>query len=326
MHPDHVGGARDIAELDRRAGASGPRGFRPVRSCVWGRAIGARAAGYWLAHGIPPETTENIVEDAGDLREAVHWRPDPVSLDAGDEVDGWRVEVLRGHADGHIVLVRDGVLIAGDTLLAGSRRRSASIRSPGPTRWATTSRRSRASRRWTPRIAYAGHRTPILDPAGRAREIRAHHEERLDRTRAALADGAADAVRGVACALRRAICRRSCAGSRLAEALAHLERLARRTGRAGRRRVRDGLIPLRHGAASHRRSRCAGKLPRARGDAAAARRGRRSRFASRPARRARRAGHPGRRVDDLHAPDASSTVSTRRCGQFAAPSSARAPG
>ena len=29
---------------------------------------------------------------------------------AGDEVDGWRVEVLRGHADGHIVLLRDGVM------------------------------------------------------------------------------------------------------------------------------------------------------------------------------------------------------------------------
>ena len=41
------------------------------------------------------------------------------SLDAGDEVDGWRVEVLPGHADGHIVLERDGVVIAGDTILMG---------------------------------------------------------------------------------------------------------------------------------------------------------------------------------------------------------------
>ena len=50
---------------------------------------------------------------------SVHWVEGPELLDAGDEVDGWRVEVLRGHADGHIVLLRDGVMIAGDTILGG---------------------------------------------------------------------------------------------------------------------------------------------------------------------------------------------------------------
>ena len=35
----------------------------------------------------------------------------------GDAVDGWEVVLLPGHADGHLGLVRDGVLIAGDALL-----------------------------------------------------------------------------------------------------------------------------------------------------------------------------------------------------------------
>ena len=48
----------------------------------------------------------------------MHYAPAPELLEAGEDVDGWDVEVLRGHADGHIVLHRDGVLIAGDTILA----------------------------------------------------------------------------------------------------------------------------------------------------------------------------------------------------------------
>ena len=68
---------------------------------------------------MPGLTLDGVARESERLRSAVHWFEGPELLDAGDEVDGWRVEVLRGHADGHIVLVRDGVLIAGDTLLSG---------------------------------------------------------------------------------------------------------------------------------------------------------------------------------------------------------------
>ena len=58
--------------------------------------------------------------------------------------------------------------------------------------------------------------------------------------------------------------------------------------------------------------RAPGELPRARGDAAPARRGRRRGAQARAARRPRRARHSRRRVDDVHAPDARCTASTRR--------------
>ena len=63
-----------------------------------------------------------------------------------------------------------------------------------------------------PRVAYSGHEDPVLDPAGRAREIRAHHLERLQRTIAALGpeplsayDGFARVVRGAAVAAAAAL-------------------------------------------------------------------------------------------------------------------------
>src|SRR5437870_1111610 len=41
-----------------------------------------------------------------------------LGLPGGDRVDGWEVLWLPGHADGHIALLRAGVLVCGDILLA----------------------------------------------------------------------------------------------------------------------------------------------------------------------------------------------------------------
>jgi glyoxylase-like metal-dependent hydrolase (beta-lactamase superfamily II) len=188
LHPDHVGGARDVAGL---TGAPVHQGREDFAQCelVWGRVNGELLRAYWLAQGIPAETTTGIVEDSGRLREAVHWQPGPRLLDAGDEVDGWRVEVLRGHADGHIVLVRDGVLIAGDTLLNGITPAIGLYPEARPDPLGDYFETLARIEQLASRVAYTGHRTPIADPAARAREIRAHHEDRLDRTQAALARG-----------------------------------------------------------------------------------------------------------------------------------------
>src|ERR671929_64496 len=43
----------------------------------------------------------------------------PRLLREGDVVGGWEVLWLPGHADGHIALAREGVLVCGDVLLAG---------------------------------------------------------------------------------------------------------------------------------------------------------------------------------------------------------------
>jgi glyoxylase-like metal-dependent hydrolase (beta-lactamase superfamily II) len=188
LHPDHVGGARDVAEL---TGAPVHQGREDYAQCerVWSGATGEGLRAYWLAQGIPEETAAGIVEESSRLREAVHWQPDPRLLDPGDELDGWRIEVLRGHADGHIVLVRDGVLIAGDTLLNGITPAIGLYPEARPDPLGDYFETLARIEALSPRVAYTGHRDPITDPAARAREIRAHHEDRLDRTQAALAGG-----------------------------------------------------------------------------------------------------------------------------------------
>ena len=118
MHPDHVGGAADVAAVRARRCC---RGGRTTSSAcnAWGDRNPQRFVDYWVSHGMPAEDVAGIARESERLGHAVHWVRDPQLLDAGDEIDGWRVEVLPGHADGHIVLLRDGVMIAGDTILGG---------------------------------------------------------------------------------------------------------------------------------------------------------------------------------------------------------------
>ena len=91
------------------------------------------------------------------------------SLEAGDEVDGWRIEVLRGHADGHIVLLRDGVMIAGDTILLGITPAIGLYPNSRPDPLGDYLETLARIEELAPRVAYAGHKDPIEDPAGRAR-------------------------------------------------------------------------------------------------------------------------------------------------------------
>jgi glyoxylase-like metal-dependent hydrolase (beta-lactamase superfamily II) len=232
MHPDHVGGARDVAEL---TGAPVFQGRDDYAQCVraWGEYEPQQFIGYWLAHGVPGTEAEAHLRESKRLVESVHWARDPELLDEGDELDGWHVEVLRGHADGHVVLHRDGVLIAGDTILEeitpaiGLYPRSR----PDPLGdyFITLGRIEELA----PRVAYAGHKDPVADPAARARQIRAHHEDRLARTVGAL-DGRPQNGYQVSLSLFPGELPPSLRRFATAESLAHLEWLVR-DGRAERR-------------------------------------------------------------------------------------------
>ncbi|HKU58362.1 MAG TPA: hypothetical protein VJP39_02055, partial [Gaiellaceae bacterium] len=89
-------------------------------------------------------------------------------------------------------------------------------------------------------MAYTGHRSKIDDPASRAREIRSHHVDRLTRTRAAL-DGVPKTAYEVSLALFPGDLHPVQRRFALAEALAHLERLAY-DGRITR--ADGGYVPL----------------------------------------------------------------------------------
>src|SRR5919198_53077 len=117
MHPDHVGGAEAAAAA---TGAPVVQGRVDYAQCerVWGSEDWPeRIADWFTLNGVPPEVSEELIESGHVFADFVRfaWNPEPV--DAGDVVDGWRVLATPGHADGHLSLHRDDVLIAGDTLL-----------------------------------------------------------------------------------------------------------------------------------------------------------------------------------------------------------------
>src|SRR3954453_16819077 len=232
MHPDHVGGAADVAAVSGAPVLQGRQDYEQCRQ-AWGQRDPERFVAYWVSHGMPDEDVAGIARESERLTQAVHWVRDPQLLDAGDEIDGWRVEVLPGHADGHIVLLRDGVLIAGDTILGGITPAIGLYPNsrPDPLGDYLESLR-RIEEELAPRVAHTGHRDPVLDPGGRAREVRLHHADRLERAQAAL-DGAPLSGYAVSLSLFPDDLSPTLRRFATAESLAHLERLVRE-GRAER--------------------------------------------------------------------------------------------
>jgi glyoxylase-like metal-dependent hydrolase (beta-lactamase superfamily II) len=232
MHPDHVGGAADVAGV---TGAPVWQGREDCAQCreAWGPGRDPeRFARHWRAHGMPEEDVDAVLAGSRELTAAVHWHPEPQLLDAGDAVDGWRVEVLRGHADGHVVLVRGDVLIAGDTILDPITPAIGLYPNSRPDPLGDYLETLDRIEQLAPRVAHPGHGAPIADPARRAREIRQHHVERLARAAAAL-DGRPLSAYEVSLALFTDDLSPTLRRFATAEALAHLERLVR-DGRADR--------------------------------------------------------------------------------------------
>jgi glyoxylase-like metal-dependent hydrolase (beta-lactamase superfamily II) len=225
FHPDHVGDAAPVAAL---SGAIVFQGRIDSEQCLraWGEARSpARLVRHLLAHGLPEAQADELERETELLAQLVHAVPDPEPLEPGERVEGWEVLHLPGHADGHLALLRDGVLIAGDALLAGISPTVGLYPDARPDPLGDYLCSLERMIELAPSIAFAGHREPIEDPAARARELIAHHHERLDATLAALQTRPKTAYEvslsvfgTLSTSLRRFA---------LAESLAHLERLVR---------------------------------------------------------------------------------------------------
>jgi glyoxylase-like metal-dependent hydrolase (beta-lactamase superfamily II) len=234
FHPDHVGGAADVAAL---TGAPVFQGRTDYAQCVraWTGGRG-RLLEFMLGHGLPEVEAERIQADSASLRSRVRFQPDPELVDEGETVGGWEVLHLPGHADGHICLLRDGVLMAGDAIL-GSITPTVGLypdSRPDPLGDYLESLDRIAG--LAPSVALGGHGSVIDDPAARAGEIAAHHDERLSRAEAAIGSVPITAY-DVCLALFPFELPPAQRRFALAESLAHLERLVQQ-GRA--ERVEDG--------------------------------------------------------------------------------------
>jgi glyoxylase-like metal-dependent hydrolase (beta-lactamase superfamily II) len=230
-HPDHVGDAATVAEL-----ASAPVWEGDVDRAqtlrAWGEEGPGRYAAHARSHGLPPDEADTLRRESEALRTLVHLPADVTPLEPESTFEGWRVVHLPGHADGHLVLLRDGVMIAGDAIL--SRISPAvglyPVAAPDPLGDYFASLESIAQ--LAPSVAFTGHEEPVADPPARARELRHHHERRLDETEALLSAeprSGYDVSLGLFGTELPPPLRRFA----LAETLAHLERLVRED-RAGR--------------------------------------------------------------------------------------------
>jgi glyoxylase-like metal-dependent hydrolase (beta-lactamase superfamily II) len=239
FHPDHVGAAADVAEL---TGAPVLQGVDDYEQCL--RVFGERRneelmPEYLRVHGAPESEVDAFVQESGAFVELVHFVRDPQPMEPGDLVDGWEVLHLPGHADGHRALLRDDVLVAGDTLLGSITPNVGLWPASRPDPLDDYLRSLERIAEHAPRLALPGHHEPLEDPAGRARELIAHHGERLEQTAGAL-DGSARSAYDVSLALfpddLPPVLRRFA----LAETRAHLEYLVGRD--EAHRTEADGLV------------------------------------------------------------------------------------
>ncbi len=227
-HPDHYGLAGIVEErsgaqvqmLDVEIGR-GERYWHMLREWFPGHVKHMRD------HGMPPEMLEGMRVENPHVHPASRVMP----LREGEHVQlsgqDWEVLWLPGHADGHLGLwnAADSVLIAGDAILP---RISPNIGLYAYTRpdplgdYLQTLGKLEAL---NPARAVVGHHGPVMEGVqARARELRAHHHERLDFMKAEAAKAPRDAYELSLAMFNRDLDNN---GRRfaLAETLAHLEHL-----------------------------------------------------------------------------------------------------
>lgn len=228
-HPDHLGGAAALAELTGAPEVVQGALDAKLSQLTWVDLDEPAFLAFLRLHGMPEELA--MASAAAEARMPVTPVTPTRLVVEGEFVEAggvsYEVLVLPGHADGHIVLLdrREGRVFGGDVILAGITPNIGRWEDTAPdplTRYLESLGRLMEAR---PKLVFPGHRAPIERVAERARELRAHHAERLEAAQAALADGARTAYE---------VAQRLWATSdftlheqrfALAEALAHVERL-----------------------------------------------------------------------------------------------------
>jgi glyoxylase-like metal-dependent hydrolase (beta-lactamase superfamily II) len=236
FHPDHVGGAEPASRV---TGAPVSQGVLDYEQCahVWGNPDWpGRIATWFLSNGVPREVADELIEVGERFSPFIRFARDPDPLRPGDVLAGWEVLGVPGHADGHLALLRDGELVSGDHLLPDISPAVGLYPDSRPDPLGDYLDSLQRTAELAPRIAYPGHGDPILDPAGRARELIEHHRNRLDATERSLA-GASRPLSGydVSLALFGGALDPAARRFAVAETLSHLERLVveGRAARAG---------------------------------------------------------------------------------------------
>ena len=186
FHPDHVGGAAGAAQATAAPVYQGGLDYAQCER-VWGSEDWPeRIAAWFVRHGVPAAVAEDLIVQGHAFAPFIRYALDPELLYEGSELDGWQVVELPGHADGHLGFLRDGALIAGDHLLRNISPAVGLYPESRPDPLGDYLGSLARTVELAPRVVYPGHGESIHNVAERARELIAHHRERLDQTSAVL--------------------------------------------------------------------------------------------------------------------------------------------
>lgn len=188
FHPDHLGATQDLRDLTGARVVQGRVDAEQAR-IVWGDEGWSQVLAEWFhVNGVPPSVTDELVGQGQLYKPFIRAVDDPDTVEGGESLHGWELVSAPGHADGQLMLLRDGILVAADHLLNRI--------SPAVGLWP-------ASRpdplgdyldslgrtiELAPRVSYGGHGDTVEAPAIRAAELIAHHEARLAQTATALGE------------------------------------------------------------------------------------------------------------------------------------------
>jgi glyoxylase-like metal-dependent hydrolase (beta-lactamase superfamily II) len=188
FHPDHVGGAALVAELTGAPVYQGRSDFDDCRVAWADPGASDRLAELLERHGFPAKLGVEARAVRRRVSSQVRFHPDPVLVEAGDEIDGWRVHHFPGHAPGHLAFARDDVLAAGDVLLARITPSIPLDLLSGPDPLGDYLASLERLVQLGPAVVLPGHEDVIDDPSRRAGEIAGHHAGRLGSVAAAVGD------------------------------------------------------------------------------------------------------------------------------------------
>jgi glyoxylase-like metal-dependent hydrolase (beta-lactamase superfamily II) len=190
-HADHAGGGESV---ERLTGATFHQGELDYLQCVetWGPDRLANVARWCTSHGLPAEVAAEITEDSRRFGAFVHFKRDPRPLAPGEDVDGWEVVALPGHADGQLGLIRGDVMLGADHLFARGGPGIGLFPERGFDPGSNPLRDYLASLarivELDPRIVHPGHGEPVLEPARRAGETAEYQLARYRKTAATVGD------------------------------------------------------------------------------------------------------------------------------------------
>ncbi len=229
FHPDHLGATADVRDL---TGARVVQGSLDAvqSSMTWKNEEWSIHLADWYRHnGVPDEVTKELLQQGELYRPFIRPVHDPELVEDGDRLYGWEIVAAPGHADGQLTLIKDGVLIAADHLLARITPTVGLWPASRPDPLGDYLGALQRTIDLAPTIAYGGHGETVTDPVGRANELIAHHAERLLATAAAIGSEPRTGYE-VSFPLFGDDLRPASRRFAVAETLSHLERLVRDGG------------------------------------------------------------------------------------------------